>query len=209
MPSRNSVKEFAPEQFYHVYNRGVEKRNIFVDDQDYAVFIGLIKKYLTGENHNKNNRHKFPQLADKVELISYCLMPNHFHLLLYQKSEDGVTLLMRRLATGYVMYFNNKFKRVGGLFQGTYKASLINKDDYLHHISRYIHLNPEDYMSWPYSSWPYYAGRKKSAWINTAPVLDLFDGNFAAYDQFVREYNTTRKELSLLKWQLANDPEDM
>lgn len=209
MPSRNLIKEFAPQQFYHIYNRGVEKRTIFLDDQDYTVFIGLIKKYLTGENHNKNNRHKFPSLQNRVQVLAYCLMPNHFHLLLYQEADDGITQLLRRLSTGYVMYFNNKYNRVGPLFQGTYKASLINHDAYLHHISRYIHLNPEQYAEWPYSSLGFYRGDKKSPWLDTKPILDLFDGDEQAYLNFVKDYETSQKELGILKWQLANDPEDM
>jgi len=160
MPSRNIIREFGPEQYYHVYNRGVEKRLIFLDDQDYTVFIGLIKKFLAGES-NGNNRHTYMLLNDDVQLLSYCLMPNHFHLLLYQNTNDGITKFLRRLSIGYVMYFNNRYARVGGLFQGRYKASCIERDDYLHHISRYIHLNPGKYKQWPYSSYQYYSQQKK------------------------------------------------
>lgn len=207
MPSRNLVKEFAPEQYYHVYNRGVEKRIIFQDDNDYSVFLGLIKKYLLGENHNTNNRHTYQRLSDEVKLISYCLMPNHFHLLLYDVSGVGVTKFMRRLATGYVMYFNAKYSRVGPLFQGTYKASHINADAYLHHITRYIHLNPENYKQWPYSSLPAYIGSKKQAWLDTRSVLELF-GSKQEYARFVDDYVANTYELSVIKWQLANDPDD-
>ena len=82
MPSRNVVKEFAAEQYYHLYNRGVEKRQIFLDEQDYTVFIGLMKKYLTGITDRKLHWHKFDNLSEHVDLLAYCLMPNHFHLLL-------------------------------------------------------------------------------------------------------------------------------
>lgn len=209
MPSRNVVKEFGAEQYFHVYNRGVEKRLIFLDDQDYTVFLGLLKKYLSGDN-DSTNRHRFPTLGDKVELLAFCLMPNHFHLLLYQTSKDtdGITRLMRRLATGYVMYFNHKYKRVGGLFQGTYKASLIDRDDYLHHISRYIHLNPAEYKTWAYSSLPYYRGDRKAPWVSTKHITELFDGNIKDYLDFVDDYNATEREMSVLKWHLANDPDD-
>jgi len=209
MPSRNIVREFTNDSYFHVYNRGVEKRLIFLDDQDYTVFLGLIKKYLTGENHNQNNRHLFRRIDDKVQLLAYCLMPNHFHLMLYQKREGGITQLMRRLCTGYVMYFNNRYKRVGTLFQGTYKASSINRDDYLQHISRYIHLNPTEYATWPYSSLAYYTGKKTARWVTTKPVLDMFNGDRAEYLYFVKDYEANQKELAALKWQLANDPEDM
>lgn len=203
MPSRNTVKEYAAEEYYHVYNRGVEKRDIFLDKQDYTVFIGLLKKYLAGEIPPSHNRHGFKKLNDEVEVLSYCLMPNHFHMLLYQKTEDGVTKLMRRLATGYVMYFNNKYKRVGGLFQGRFKASRINADDYLEHISRYIHLNPLEYKNWPYSSYAFYRKNKTAEWLSTERILSLFDDDHNKYAAFVDDYVDNKKELDELKWQLA------
>jgi putative transposase len=209
MPSRNVVREFSRDQYYHVYNRGVEKRHIFLDDQDYAVFLGLLKKYLTGKNPNKHNRHAFTPLGDKVQLLTYCLMPNHFHLLFYQIDENGVTQLMRRVSTGYVMYFNDRYKRVGSLFQGKYKASSVNKDDYLHHISRYIHLNPPDYKTWPYSSLQYYQGAKNAAWLNKEHIIGLFDNNMQQYLEFIEDYQETKAELSVLKWQLADSAETM
>ena len=209
MPSKNVIKEFEPQQYYHVYNRGVEKRAIFLDDKDYTVFIGLIKKYLSGENNNMNNRHASKRLDKDVRLLSYCLMPNHFHLLLYQNSEDGITKFLRRLATGYVMYFNQRYGRVGGLFQGRYKASMINADDYLHHISRYIHLNPRDYKTWPYSSYQYFARtRVAPRWLSEDQVLDLFDNNRYEYVKFLDDYVENHNELESIKWQLANDAED-
>lgn len=203
MPSRNIVKDYAAEQYYHVYNRGVEKRIIFLDDQDYTVFIGLIKKYLNGETPILHNRHSFSRLGDEVQLLAYCLMPNHFHFLLYQTTEDALTRFMRRLATGYVMYFNNRYDRVGGLFQGKFKASHINADDYLQHISRYIHLNPKDYRTWPYSSYRYYLKPNPPPWLTTQPILDLFDNNSACYESFVSDYIENKQMLDELKWQLA------
>ena len=210
MPSRNLVRDFAPDTYYHVYNRGVEKRTIFLDEQEYTVFLGLLKKYLTGHNHNPNNRHKrsSTDLSAHASLLAYCLMPNHFHLLLYQKSEQGVTQLLRRVSTGYAMYFNQRYKRVGGLFQSRFKASAINADSYLHHISRYIHMNPKDYKTWPYSSFRYYDGTGKSAtWLNTAPILELFENDPNQYQTFLEDYLDTKKELDELKWQIANSDE--
>lgn len=203
MPSRNRIREFEENQYYHVYNRGVEKRDIFLDAQDYTVFLGLLKKYLTGEAVTKTNRHKFEDLGSQVELLAYCLMPNHFHLLLYQKGMDGITKLMRRVLTGYVMYFNNRYNRVGGLFQGRYKAATVDKDGYLHHVSRYIHLNPQDYKNWQYSSLSFYQGRKKARWIKTQNILELFNNNPQDYLDFLDDYVSTKLELDLLKWQLA------
>jgi len=207
MPSLNTVREFEGDQFCHVYNRGVEKRDIFLDDQDFTVFLGLLKKYLTGEKTDKHNRRAFTHLGEDVSLLAYCLMPNHFHLLLHQNTKDGTTKLMRRLSTGYVMYFNNRYNRVGGLFQSRYKASVIDKDEYLHHVSRYIHLNPKHYQYWPYSSFSYYEGKKQAAWLKPELLLSFFDGGRQEYINFVADYEDSKKELSSLKWQLANGAE--
>ena len=209
MPSRNSIKEFAPQSFYHVYNRGVEKRRIFLDEQDYVVFLGLLKKYISGEQTDKNNRHPIKKFGPELKLIAYCLMPNHFHLLFYQENETTITEFMRRVTTGYVMYFNNRYQRVGGLFQGRYKASSINADSYLHHISRYIHLNPENYNHWPYSSLPYFLGKRNASWVQPGLVMDIFDNDPEQYRAFLRDYEDNKKELDALKWQLANNPDDL
>ncbi len=210
MPSRNIVKEFGNEQYYHVYNRGVEKRDIFLDDQDYTVYLGLLKKYLSGVNDNKEHYHKFEMLAGQLDLVAYCLMPNHIHLLLYQYTENAITKLMRRVMTGYVMYFNDRYNRVGTLFQGRYKASHVNADGYLHHISRYIHMNPDDYNNWPYSSLRYYMNPNKIPnWVHPKAIMELFDNDTAQYREFLNDYEDSKQELSVLKWQLANDPNEM
>jgi len=208
MPSRNVVKQFAAHNYYHVYNRGVEKRQIFMDNQDYVVYLGILKKYLSPKSKALagNNRHAYQRIAE-VELLAYCLMPNHVHLLFYQSSVDGITRLMRRVMTSYAMYFNRRYNRVGGLFQGRYRASLIDTDNYLIHISRYIHLNPESYLTWPYSSWPYYCGKKHAMWLNTSRIMALFDTESGQYKKFLDEYLPTKKALSGLKSQLANGDE--
>lgn len=209
MPSRNIVKEFEPNAYYHVYNRGVEKRTIFLDDNDYVVFLGLLKKYLIGKAARSANRHAFDNLSEDVYLIAYCLMPNHFHLLFLQTEQAAITRLMRRVMTAYAMYFNHRYNRVGGLFQGRYKASRITTDAYLYHISRYIHMNPHDYLAWPYSSLECYINDKQLAWLHPEYVLDLFDGAKQAYADFVHDYIENRFEIEIIKHQLANYDETM
>src|SRR3989338_6348834 len=123
MPSRNSVKIYVENAYYHVYNRGVEGRDIFQDDEDYKVFLGFVKRYLTvlaqdevqPQQRKRGQRIQWKQkLYEELQLTAYCLMPNHFHLLLKQKSKEGMTKFIRALMNSYVRYFNLKYKRIGG-----------------------------------------------------------------------------------------------
>ncbi|KKU88665.1 hypothetical protein A3A64_02445 [Candidatus Gottesmanbacteria bacterium RIFCSPLOWO2_01_FULL_48_11] len=111
---------------YHVYNRGNRKNKIFLNVKDYQRFLRKLKEYTK----------KFD-----VSLVCYCLMPNHFHLLLVQKDESAITKFMLSLCTSYSKYFNIKHELVGRLFQARFRAKIVETDEYLLHLSRYIHLN--------------------------------------------------------------------
>ena len=122
----------------------------------------------------------------------------------YQNNEKGVLDLMLSVGTAYSMYFNRKYKRRGPLFESNYKASLISSDDYLSHISRYIHLNPEHYKNWLYSSYRAYVGKSKPPdWLRPQKVLVLFDSR-AEYENFVNDYEEVKHSLDLIKAELAN-----
>jgi len=160
MPAKNSRKIFAPNSYYHIYNRGVEKRTIFLEDIDYNVFLSYIQTYILPKDEKtlnyiisdpkaewkeKNKAIKLLRLNNffkSLSLISYALMPNHFHFLVKQKEENIIDRFMNSFCTRYSMYFNKKYKRIGTLFQGVYKAVLVDSDEQLHHLSRYIHRNP-------------------------------------------------------------------
>lgn len=138
---------FSEGEYYHVYNRGVEKRNIFMDLNDYQRFHRML--YVA--NSTKPVVYKTIQgyPLDKIEIGeqlvaigAYCLMPNHFHLLVKETEEGGISRFMEKLGTGYSMYFNKKYKRLGFLFQGNFKAEHVNNDEYLKYLFAYIHLNP-------------------------------------------------------------------
>src|SRR3990167_865213 len=129
-------------------------------------------------------------------------MPTHFHLFIYQHNETGMTSLLRSVSVAYSMYFNKKYKRVGPLFQQRYRASRISDDAYLLHISRYIHINPDRYKSWEWSSLPYYNGEMKANWLKPERILDLF--NKDEYSSFVDDYQETRRELEAIKHELAD-----
>lgn len=149
--------QFAEGQIYHIYNRGVEKRKIFLSDKDYLRFIVALYEFNDlaparnfGYQVNRDPievRLQYPRKEQLVEILAFCLMPNHYHLMIRQKREDGITLFMRKLGTGYTNYFNLKYRRVGALFQGKFKAVLLEDESHFTHIPHYIHLNPLDISS--------------------------------------------------------------
>lgn len=211
MPARNSVKQYTENSYYHLYNRGVEKRDIFQDQQDYGVFLGYLKEYLTSKDENllreklsdtnlswkeKDKILKLLRLNnfhEEIILIAYSLMPNHFHFLLKQKGANSIHKFMQSLGTRYTMYFNHKYKRVGSLFQAVYKATLVDSDEQFLHLSRYIHkqaltLQGETLQHQP-SSYPEYLGLRKTAWIKPDDILDYFSkiNRKLSYQAFVQE----------------------
>ena len=206
MPSRNRIKSYIPDSYYHAYNRGVNKQDIFLDAEDYSVFLNLLKRYLSEAPHADRKSRVYVSLYDKMEILAFCLMPNHFHLLIYQVEPTATTDLLQRVSTSYTMYFNKKYIRTGPLFQERFKASIITRDDYLMHISRYIHLNPKDYENWEFSSIAYYKGEKSATWIRPSRILSLSITR-ADYMSFLKDYEGHKKVLDEIKFELANDSE--
>lgn len=142
---------FVEGEYYHIYNRGVDKRVIFLDTRDYNRFILLLHVLNTNKNlkirellleNSFNNLFKIKNEDPLVAIGVYCLMPNHFHLLLTSLVGGGISKFMLKVQTAYSMYFNKKYTRTGSLFEGPFKATHINNDNYLKYIYSYIHLNP-------------------------------------------------------------------
>jgi len=137
---------FVSGEFYHIYNRGNSKQKIFHDKQDYDRFLALL--YATNTKENIALRlifehiYKFDRGEPLVSIGAYCLMPNHFHLLLTEVTEGGISKFMQKLSTAYSMYYNKKYIRVGGLFEGKFKSEHLDEDRYLKYIFSYLHLNP-------------------------------------------------------------------
>lgn len=213
MPAKNSVKSYIENGYYHLYNRGVEKRTIFQDSQDYAVFLNYLKEYLlpkdeqglrnklAAPNTSYKDKDKILKLlrlnnfTDEIILIAYCLMPNHFHLLVKQKSSYSIDSFIQSLCTRYTMYFNRKYKRVGPLFQSVYKAVLVNTDEQFLHLTRYIHkqtlasqgdtLRGEGQPS----SYHDYIGKSKTTWVHPDEVLSHFSRTIPSlsYESFVSQ----------------------
>ncbi len=202
MPSKNIIKTYIENGFYHIYNRGVEKRKIFLDEQDYRVFLSYLKIYLSPKeesikdilntkdrsssnfeikNKNITEIYTLNNFYNRIDLICYVLMPNHFHLELRQHGKKDIETFMRSLITKYSKYFNKKYNRVGPLFQGRYKAVLIQNTEYLLHLSKYIHLNPLELLTrgqllsnYPWSSYLTYLKKFTTNWLKT----ELINVNF-------------------------------
>ncbi|MBU1179301.1 transposase [Patescibacteria group bacterium] len=213
---------FINNRIYHIYNRGVEKRKVFMDKQDYLRFIHCLFEF-NDENPTLNTTYYFnPQTMEVqpryltnlkakkeprkllVEILIFALMPNHFHLLLKQKKENGIVKFMQKLGTGYVNYFNKKYKRVGPLFQGKFKAVSINDHAHFLHLPYYLHLNPlelTNYRSptsiveqmkflenYKWSSFPDYIGKKNFPSVTQREFLLDFFGGAEKYKKETKEW---------------------
>lgn len=212
MPAKNSLKFYIENGYYHIYNRGVEKRDIFLDENDYRMFLYQLKYYL-GIPKEDDIKQKKRSIRSEIVLLGYCLMPNHFHLFIKQLTKTGMTKLLRAICTNYVCYFNKRYKRVGTLFQGKYKAALIENEPNLLHVSRYIHINPleldrvgpwkgsDPLGQYPYSSYSFYLGLKAADWLNSNEILGYFKSaqkihlrDILSYQSFVEDYPVDSKD---------------
>jgi putative transposase len=211
MPARNVHKIFVKDQIYHVYNRGIDGRKIFMDDQDYRMFLACLKYYLSPPPKTPDPLTPKPQIAlgsknlsKEVDLLAFALMPNHFHLELKQKTIDGMTKLLRRVCTRYVMYFNEKYRRRGALFEGPYKAVEVTGPREALYVSYYLHTNPDPealvkgltlskvrpskHLYHGHTSLPYYLGQKKASWLKTKELkgyLTEIVPTFQSYEEFL------------------------
>ena len=201
MPSKHSIKEYEPGAYYHIYNRGVEKREVFQDDADYKTFLGYLRLYLTDPNLPGDSRQArapskpVKNYTNKISLLAYCLMPNHFHLFIRQTGIDDICHFMRSLMSEYVRYFNTKYDRVGSLFQGPYKAVKVESEEQWVYLAKYIHRNPLDLSpfrespgrlaEYKYSSYPNYLGYFHQQWVKTDEISTHFDNNKTVYQNFV------------------------
>src|SRR3989344_5845137 len=142
-------ESFAIGEYYHIYNRGVDKRKIVQDKFDSSRFIESLIEFNTvkpigsifEKNRSKNKLSKIKIHKPLINIVAYCLNPNHFHMILEQIEDSGISKFMKRLAGGYSWYFNNRYKRSGTLFQGPFKAKHIDSNEYLLHVSTYVNLN--------------------------------------------------------------------
>ena len=200
---------------YHICTKSIAGYKIFRSDKDYLRMLEMMKyytyeappmKFSTYYKLDKGRQHEiYQELLNKgriVEILAYCIMPTHIHLILSQLKEDGISLYMKNLLNSYTRYFNTKTKRKGPLWQGRFKSVLIKTDEQLLHLTRYIHLNPtsEDLVErpedWPYSSYNEYLRNSEEPLCSFSKYLDIEP---KTYREFVESRKDYQKRLSEIK----------
>lgn len=191
MHSRD-YKLFREGEYYHIYNRGVNRNNIFLDEQDYNNFLKRLKIVLglmPIPNAGKRGALRITPLPlNSFTVLAYSLMPNHFHLLIRQNTNLPFTKCMKKVITSYAMYFNLKYKRVGHIFQDIFKTKLVDSDGYLSYLSAYIHNNPDKPFENKYSSLGEYLNFSDEKICDTKIVLGYFKNKPDQYKKFVKQF---------------------
>lgn len=211
---------FINEGIYHVFNRGVERRPVFTNNKEHQRFIDTIWFYrfpqqlrlssflaLSASEQEAFQRSLATQEKNKsVTLLAYCLMPNHFHLIVKQNQEKGISAFIANITNSYTKYFNTKHRRPGSLFQGPFKAVRVETDEQLLHLSRYIHINPvvsgiiqtEMLSSYQWSSLPEYENRSTFSLCDRT-WLTQFYSSTGKYRQFLYDQIDYAKKLEAIK----------
>ncbi|MCX6766047.1 MAG: transposase [Candidatus Moranbacteria bacterium] len=195
------------DEYYHIYNRGVEKRQIFSSARDYSRFLDSLVNFNTnlpswkvgGPAPKIEDGPRIIKPEEKlVDIVSYCLNPNHFHLILKQRKDQGITTFIKKVCTGYAMYFNKKYDRSGVLFQGRFKSVLITSNEQLLYVSAYVNCNSEIHElsqaeNYPWSSFRVYLGEKDRIGLEKEIVLGQFSDP-AEYKKYAVEQIKIIKE---------------
>jgi putative transposase len=199
-------------EYYHVFNRGFDKMDIFLEKRDIERFYLSMQEFNTVdtigsiyENYFIKKKLGTPSSKQKlVEFICYCLNPNHFHFLLRQSTDCGIEKLMQKLGGGYAKYFNQKYKRSGYLFQGSYRIVHVNSNEYLLHLSVYINLNFKVHkLGTPSSksSWEEYLTGKAGGLCDKSIILDQFPNpkEYKEFAEYSLESIIARKDMDKLR----------
>jgi len=193
MPSKFVVRNFQANGVYHIFNRSINAENIFLDTQDYRVFLFYLYIYTTPSEEVSQRFSDLPKrlreksLVSQLNLLAYSLMPDHFHLVISQLRADSTSKLMKQVANGYTVYFNHKYQRHGPVFAGRFRAIKIGIDETLPDIVRYIHLEPvkrrlaESAKDYEWSSYRKYMGEESMLNCNISPVMN----KIGTQDKFV------------------------
>lgn len=210
MPKRH--QQLVTNYYYHIFNRGVNKRKIFKAESDYTRFLAALR-YYQNSKHTKSfstylrlsadhRLHYLQQNVDKpknINLIAFCCMPNHFHLLVQQKTTNGISTYMQKLQNSFTKYINTKHNRTGPLLQGPFKAILIDSDAQLTYTSKYIHRNllsimgDEEIQQTRMSSFKTYLTKENELNLKTTPIMEFFK-NSDDYKEFVLELDSKSQQ---------------
>ncbi|MCJ7828013.1 transposase [Patescibacteria group bacterium] len=215
MPVRKTP--LAVGEYYHIFSRGVDRRIIFDTTEDYLRFEQTLCYYLFDDQRGRFSlRGEINPLGKRdltavefVTLVGYCLMPNHFHLLLKQEVAQGISTYLHRLLNSYTHYFNLKNQRQGSLFEGRFKSVHVRSNEQLLHLSRYLHLNPclagmvQDVEEYPYSSYRHYQSQDNE-FVKSAIVTKQFSGP-NEYEKFVKDHKSFARQTNKIR-QIALEP---
>lgn len=210
---------FTNNEYYHIFNRGIERRKTFLNKKEYDRAYELLSYYQYADiplrySHysrlESDKKSKYLNLmldsGKIIDIVAYCLMPNHFHLLIRQKKELGISTYVANFVNAYTKYFNTKHQRTGPLFQGIFKAVYVETEEQLLHLTRYIHLNPvasniiqdNDLDKYPYSSLGAYLQNRDSDLIANTTITSI-KALIPDYEFFVRDQIAYAKELDKIK----------
>lgn len=201
-------KNFSKGEIYHIFNRGVNKEKIFLTKKDYEIFLHRLKENLFPELIDKKKsswleRRRKILPPNSFDLIAYCLMPNHFHLLIQQKANLPITKLISKICTSYSMCFNKTNNRIGAVFQDAFKAVLVENNEQLLWTSYYIHKNPieanlvDDLKNYKWSSYLEYFDQQTS--INLCNK-EIINGQFNTKDEYLRYFKKEEEIMTSLKY---------
>lgn len=213
------VNPLVTSEYYHVFNRGVARQPTFLSQRDYQRAILTLDYYRFCDTPFKFSRFEEVSIQEKnkllqelrssqnvlVDIVCFVLMPNHFHFLLRQIVEDGISKFVGQFTNSYTRYFNTKHSRPGHIFQGPFKAVHIESQEQLIHLSRYIHLNPyvssvikkSELPTYPWSSYPDYI-KGNSNTINITSVLSTFR-SAQDYQEFIMNHSDYAQQLEIVK----------
>jgi len=209
----------SPGEYYHIYNRGNDKKDIFFDDRDRARFLFLIthlqspysfrnvSRFVSSIVQSRTLHIDVDVLKDilqnrYVELINFALMPNHFHLLVCEKQDSGISRYMQKILTAYTKYINTKHEKNGHVLQGPYRIVHVGDNEQFLHLSAYIHRNPRDLRGWwnkeydyPWSSYQDFIGTNRwGELLNTSSIHEQFESK-EEYRQFVETSGTKERDI--------------
>jgi putative transposase len=195
MPQKNVVRDYKPQCYYHVYNHSVAELKLLFNKYGAKHFLKLFDRYLSLEPVQDEHGQYYKNFSKRLKIFAYCVMPNHYHLLIYQEDSTAIEEFMQSVGTAYAAYFNKLSKRRGAVFESRYKASEITSDEYLLHIIRYIHQNPISLgvseQGYEYSSHKaIIKATNKTSWLAVSEVLLLFDNNLQSYRDFIENTGT-------------------